>query len=285
MKLRGLLALPLLLSALTNAAEPVGDALRKDFNLAPFYQKHLLVGPFPIVASAKVDDAALAETALVVQGMIGHRPDLLKALAQDKIRLTVMAASERTTDVPEHSDLTPADYWNRRARGLGPTRHRPSISCAEENVLNLKGDPYNTESILVHEFAHAIHLIALDRVDPTFDQRLKAAHTAALAAGKWKDTYAGSNHAEYWAEAVQSWFNTNRENDGIHNHVNTRAELIEYDPTLAALCKEVLGDRPWQYRRSDDPTRANEPHLKNLDRSKLPAFKWTKKEKNAPQQP
>jgi len=281
-----LLALPLLLSALSlHAAQPISDALRKEFNLAPFYQKHLLVGPFPIVASSKVHDAALTEIALVVKGMIGHRPDLLKALAQDKIRLTVMAASERTTDVPEHSDLTPAEYWNSRARGLGPSRRRPSVSCAEENVLNLKGDPYNTESILVHEFAHAIHLIALDRVDSTFDQRLKAAHAAALAAGKWKDTYAGSNHAEYWAEAVQSWFNTNRENDDIHNHVNTRAELTEYDPTLAALCKEVLGDRPWQYIRSDDPARANEPHLKNLDRSKLPTFKWTEKEKNTPQQP
>jgi len=27
---------------------------------------------------------------------------------------------------------------------------------------------------------------------------------------------------EYWAEAVQSWFDTNREPDHDHNHVNTR---------------------------------------------------------------
>ena len=43
------------------------------------------------------------------------------------------------------------------------------------------------------------------------------------------------NDREYFAEGVQSWFDNNREPDHDHNHVNTRAELIEYDPALAAL--------------------------------------------------
>jgi alpha-glucosidase len=30
-----------------------------------------------------------------------------------------MAYSERTVDIPEHRDMKPAAYWNRRARGLG----------------------------------------------------------------------------------------------------------------------------------------------------------------------
>jgi hypothetical protein len=255
---------------------PVSDEVRQSFKLDPFYRKQLLVGQFPIVASDKVSDAAIVEAGVIVRGMVGKRTDLLDALAAAKIRLAVMAVSERTCDIPEHSDLTPREHWNRRARGLGPTRIRPAVSAGEENLLNCQGDPYPQENILVHEFAHAIHLIALVDVDPTFDRRLKKTYEEALAAGKWKGTYAATNHAEYWAEGVQSWFGTNRANDAIHNHVDTREKMLEYDPELSALCVEVFGeDNAWQYRRADDPARRSEPHLKDLDRSALPVFRWS----------
>lgn len=260
---------------------PISSSMRREFKLAPFYQKQISIAGFPVVASEKVHDAAVTEAAVTVSGMLAGRDDIFKALAKARIRLAVMATSERTCDLPEHADLTPKAYWNRRARGLGASHERPAVSCAEENVLCCKGDPYSTESILVHEFAHAIHLIGLEKIDPTFDRRLKETYDAALAAGKWKNGYAAENHAEYWAEAVQSWFGTNRENDAIHNHVNTRQELIEYDPGVAKLCEEVFGKNPWQYRRADDPARKDEPHLKNLDRSKLPVFEWSKEEREA----
>ncbi|MEO5713666.1 MAG: hypothetical protein ABIT37_09270 [Luteolibacter sp.] len=261
----------------------IPDTVRSEFKLAPFYHKCLFVEGFPIVASEKVNDAAVSEAAVIVRGMLATRKDILQALAKEHIRLTVMACSERTCDIPEHSDLTPKEFWNRRARGLGASHERPSVSCAEENVLCCKGDPYSTENILVHEFAHAIHLIGLEQTDPTFDSRLKKTYDAALAAGKWKNCYAAENHAEYWAEAVQSWFGTNRENDAIHNHVNTREELKEYDPDVAKLCAEVFGDNNWQYRRADDPARKDEPHLKSLDRGKLPVFEWSEAEKKQQQ--
>ena len=44
-------------------------------------------------------------------------------------------------------------------------------------------------------------------------------------------------HHEYWAEGVQSWFNTNRPPDHDHNHVDNREELKAYDPPLAKLVK------------------------------------------------
>ncbi|TWT85667.1 hypothetical protein Pla123a_04740 [Posidoniimonas polymericola] len=241
--------------------EPPTAELRAAFSLAPHYQKAVVVEGFPIVASAKVSDAALHEAAHTVCQMLGSRPDILKKLAENRIRLAVMAASEVTTDLPEHSDLTPASYWNRRARGLGATRQRPAVSCGEENLLHLAGDPYRTESILVHEFAHAIHQMAVNDLDPTFDNRLQAAYRASLDNGLWKGMYAAENKDEYFAEAVQSWFDTNRENDSVHNHVNTRAELSEYDPAAAALVREVFGDSQWRYVRAD------EPHLKGFDRA------------------
>ena len=88
----------------------------------------------------------------------------------------------------------------------------------------------------------------------------------------WKGTYAGSNSGEYWAEGVQSWFDTNRQNDSQHNHVDTREELKAYDPELAKLCNEVFGDGPWRYVRPD--RRKERGHLAGFDLGKAPAFKW-----------
>ena len=59
----------------------------------------------------------------------------------------------------------------------------------------------------------------------------------------WKNTYAETNIAEYFAEGVQSWFNVNAEMphpDGKHNWVNTREELKEYDPDLYNLLAEYF---------------------------------------------
>jgi hypothetical protein len=240
-----------------------------------------MVDDFPVVGSAKVPDAALEDAAHTVRKMLVNRPDIIRKLGETRIRLGIMAVCERTCNLPEHSDLEPKAYWNRRARGLGASHQRPCVSCGEENLLHNPGDPYSTESIMVHEFAHAIHMMAVNDLDATFDQRLKAAYESAMKKGLWKGLYAAENHFEYWAEAVQSWFDTNRENDAIHNHVNTRQELIDYDPALAALCREVFGENEWRYVRADDPSRKNEPHLKDLDRSKLRPFVWSAEEQAA----
>jgi hypothetical protein len=56
-------------------------------------------------------------------------------------------------------------------------------------------------------------------------------------------TYAASNSDEYFAEGVQDWFNVNAERnppDGVHNFVNTRAELKTYDPNLYNLLKRYF---------------------------------------------
>lgn len=288
------LIIPVLLTSAAIALKPPPPAdhtvqkppaeVREKFQLKPHYQKVLLLDTFPIVASDKVDDAALHEAAHIIGSMLKNRPDIVRELAKNKVRYSIMATSERTCDIPEHADLTPPAYWNRRARGLGATKQRPSVSCGEENLLHNPGDPYNAESICVHEFAHAIHDMTLSTLDPTFDQRLQKTYRTAIAQGLWAGKYAGSNRHEYWAEAVQSWFGTNRENDHDHNHVNSRAELIDYDPAVANLCQEVFGDNNWRYIRADHPSRNKEAHLKDLDRSKLPSFKWSSVEEAAYQE-
>ena len=90
---------------------------------------------------------------------------------------------------------------------------------------------------MIHEFAHAIHSMGLRTVAPTFQSRLSKVYQDAKAKGLWKDTYAISNISEYWAEGVQSWFDTNRQNDSSNNHVDTRAELKSYDPRWRSSLK------------------------------------------------
>ena len=253
---------------------PVPAELREALGLDPFYQRHISLAGFPILGSTNVSDAALREAAWIVSRMLGGREDILRAMAAEKTRLAVMAWNEFTTDVPEHRDLQPKVYWDRRARGLGATRQRPAVTCAEENLLSFPGDPYATENICIHEFAHAIHEMGLRRLDPTFDPRLADAYRSATNRGLWKGTYAAVNRNEYWAEGVQSWFDDNRENDALHNHVNTRAELKEYDPALAALCAEVFGDGPWRYVRPALRPAAERAHLAGFDPATAPPFRW-----------
>ncbi len=252
----------------------VSPGMRAELGLAPFYQKVIRVGPLPVVGSTNVSDHALREAAWIVGHMVGHRPELLAAMAANRTRLAVMAHGEYTTDVPEHAHLTPRVYWDRRARGLGATPSAPAVSCGEENLLSFPGDVYPAENILIHEFAHAVHGMGLRSLDPGFDGRLLSAFRAATNRGLWKGTYAAVNHQEYWAECVQSWFDDNRENDALHNHVNTRAELKDYDPAVAALCAEVFGDRPWRYRRPAIRPAADRAHLRGFDPGSAPRFRW-----------
>ncbi len=253
-----------------------------DDSVPAFYTQRIEAHGLPIVASARVAPHALAEAAYIVDAMLARRPDVRAAMVRSGARLCILAHDEFTTDLPEWAwmreqrqpqfrGITGRDYWDARARGMGGSERDPFCSCAEENLLAYAGDPYSTENILIHELAHNIHLRGMNNLDPTFDVRLRAAYDAAMQAGLWKGKYASVNHHEYFAEGVQSWFDDNRENDHDHNHVNTRVELVEYDPALAALCREVFGDTEFRYTK---PQSRLTGHLEGYDPSTAPTFVW-----------
>ena len=242
-----------------------------ELKVAPFYKKYIDASGYPIVASENVNDYALKEAAYLANLMLAKRPDVRAAMVKSGSRLCIIAHNEFTTDMPEWTKMTPKDYWDARARGTGGSATDPYCSCGEENLLCYPGDPYSTENILIHEFAHNIHLRGMANVDPTFDTRVKAAYDDAMASGLWTGKYGSVNHHEYFAEGVQSWFDNNRENDHDHNHVNTRVELLEYDPGLAALCREVFGDTELKYTK---PATRLRDHLAGYDPATAPTFTW-----------
>ena len=73
---------------ITNIPEPVPPppAVRDFFDLTPFYQQWISVEGFPVLASAKVSPYAVKEAAWLIWQIIGHRPDLLQIIAQNRIR-------------------------------------------------------------------------------------------------------------------------------------------------------------------------------------------------------
>lgn len=79
------------------------------------------------------------------------------------------------------------------------------------------------------------------------DAKVTREDKVLIVFGGPKRCYALANQAEYWAEGVQDWYDTNRTMDHDHNHIHTRSQLKTYDPELAKLCAEVLGDSEWRF--------------------------------------
>jgi alpha-glucosidase len=222
------------------------ENIDSSFGYNSFYKKCIFVNDIPILSSQKVHNQALVSAKNIVLYMIRNlQPEILNKLKENKFKIVIKSESEVTTDIPEHNDLYKTNKninWN-NLRGLGATYDRPVCSCAEENLLCKYYDLYKGQDILVHEFAHGIHILGISYVDKEFDRRLKKIWKQAKREKLWNNTYAITNYEEYFACAVQSWFHVNVESnpaDGISNHVNTRSELEEYDPRLYKLIKEYF---------------------------------------------
>ena len=241
---------------ITNIPEPVPPpaAVRDFFEFDTFYQQWINVGGYPVLASAQVNPYAVKEAAWIVWQMIGHRADVLKVLANHQQRLSVLSVDEALLDLPEFESFKGGTrFLGAYTRDIvcGPCL---AVTAAEENLLRPdSGFPH----FLIHEFAHVIHG-GLKRIDPAFDDRLKAAYDAAMQKGLWRDYYAASNRDEYWAEGTNTWFHST-----LTNAVNTRAALKKYDPQLARLLTEIYGDGDWRY--TPPARRGHLPHLQDFD--------------------
>jgi hypothetical protein len=244
--------------AATSPPAAVPDATS---TLGPFYTQRVDAAGVQVVASAQVPPEAVEIARRIVIAMTAHRLDIRRALADAGMRVAVIGEGEGTMDLPEYrhwtkptrddprltacerdeydvriAPLTAAQYWNARTRGAGGN----PVSVGAENLLARPGTRYFGENILVHEFSHAI-LEAVRRVDRGLYGRVEAAFAAARAAGRWRGDYAAVTVDEYWAEGTQFWFESNmisRLDDGT---ILSAADLIRYDPALAAVLEEVYG--------------------------------------------
>jgi hypothetical protein len=231
-----------------------------------YYKKYADANGYPILASAKVSDAALAIVRDQVNYMLGHRPDVRDTMIAHGARIVVMAETEYTMSIPEQRTwvvpkyldprLTPQEraryyepgglgsmsaegYWNVRARGMGGTL----TSCAEENVLGFYRTRYWGTNICVHEFSHGIMGAGIGNADPKWFQAIVDSYKHAKAAClRTADGYSGNTFNEYWAGGVE-WY--------VGNGGRDRKGLKEVDPTLYELVSRLIPENRFL------PVRAN----------------------------
>jgi hypothetical protein len=231
-----------------------------------YYKKYADANGYPILASAKVSDAALAIVRDQVNYMLGHRPDVRDTMIAHGARIVIMAETEYTVDIPEQRNwtvpkyldprltpqeraryyepgglgsMTAAGYWNPRARGMGGTL----TSCAEENVLGFWRTRYWGTNICVHEFSHGIMGAGIGYADPKWFQEIVDAYKAAKATcRRTAFGYSGNTFNEYWAGGVE-WY--------VGNQGRDRAGLKAEDPKLYELVSRLIPESKYL------PVRAN----------------------------
>lgn len=230
--------------------------------LDPFYEKYADAYGIPIVASGVVADAALLMARDIVNYMLLKRPDVRAEMVRQGYRVGIIGRFQGQADLPEYrsyrkpaiddrrltprereqynepggiASMTDAEYWNRRARGLGGRY----TTAGEENILGIPGTRYFGEHILVHEFSHGVHR-ALRAADPALHGEIDAAYQAAKAKGLFKGHYAENTVAEYWAEGSQWWFGSNFAwTAPTGERLATPESLKAYDPTLFGILERV----------------------------------------------
>ncbi|MGC4030587.1 MAG: hypothetical protein QM754_02400 [Tepidisphaeraceae bacterium] len=269
------------------SVKPIDDALRQSFEIPAFYRKAAVIRGIPVIGSEKVSDYAFLEIAYQIDRSLADSPKwVIDALQASKVRMGIIACVEYTMDIPENQtpeNLVPkeAAFQDRRSRGLGGL---PLATCGEENLLNLRGDPYYNENITLHEFSHTL-ASAIQEARPEWYRKLRQTYRQAMKEGLFASSYSATNEQEYWAEGVQAWFNcaSPKKDAKVHSGIWYREQLRAYDPRLAALIEEVYGDGTWRYVKStNEPVTAGGKtytrpeaelaHLVGIDRTKMPRF-------------
>lgn len=210
-----------------------------------FYTKYLEIKGMPVAASAQVSDAALQRTYEIVGHMLAGRPDVMQAMVTNGMYLIIIGKDQVYTDMPEYRNHPNPAYQNERVRGTGG---KPT-SFGEENLLCLPIDRYDDESIGVHEFCHTIDS-TLRSVDATWNERRNKVFHNAVEKGLWKNTYAGSNPGEFWAEVSQAYFDCGRPNNWNHGPIARREQLKAYDPETYELVRSTFNlgaEHDWRY--------------------------------------
>jgi len=211
-----------------------------------FYNKCIYANNIPILSSKNVSNQALIQAKAIIEHIVnGLSPEITNAMLDCNFRIVIKSESEKTTDMPEHNELYklhPKGDWN-SIRGLGATPKQPICSCAEENLLCYWNDPYKGNDVLTHEFAHGVHEMGLRFYDKTFDKKLWKMWRLAKRENLWTGTYAITNFQEYFAYGTQIWFHVVTQSpitNGFSNSIDTREELLKYDPRLYKLMEGVF---------------------------------------------
>jgi hypothetical protein len=247
----------------------VPAAVAKAYNIdTKWYKKYTTVKGIPIIASRKVNSRALTKAAAVTKKMVlgkGYGPKIVKYLKVYRNKVGIVGRTERIRQMPEGRRL-PKRYdkqsgvaasgkwvWNEKTREW---KEYERIALQKEmNVLKKRWplDKNAGNSVLMHEFAHVIHLAVLRQEFKGIDKKITQAYKAAKKKGKWKGAYAMTDEMEYFSEGTEVWFNVlARDGKGYWTnggpYAHNRKELKKFDPTLYKILLKVYGNGKWRFR-------------------------------------
>ena len=203
----------------------------------PFYTRFEEAAGIVIKAPESVAPQALQNAQEVVAQMLSGRPGIRDRLASQVAAVAIIPRDAYVTVLPEFSYLSGRLDRNREpydsfaTRGLGGVTGQPVTATSEENILMLPGDPFAGESILHHEFAHAIMNMGFTDEDR---ERWSTIYEEAVAAGRFRDTFAITRPDEYFAKLSQAYFSFNDE-------IGDPADILAEDPNAHAFLRDVYG--------------------------------------------
>jgi hypothetical protein len=242
--------------------------------------KYVWCRGFSILGSNKVSDKAMLEADRVIRNMFRYRHDILKAIINAKVQLAVIAPGRSPKEIPHVKRIRRKWFVNKQST---PDKQSSlfRFSTAESNLLALAGNPAPGENLLIHDMALLMYYItglreidpeydkrkhvqqyekSLERIDCRFDEKVRKLYRKAKKKNLWTATPAVKNRFNYFAEAVQSFFNANRIVTSGENPVNTREHLHAYDPDLALFLNDIFKHPErvdWRYSRP--PVKHNHP--------------------------
>ncbi|HWG57609.1 MAG TPA: hypothetical protein VN661_01030 [Candidatus Acidoferrales bacterium] len=209
-----------------------------------FFTKELSFHGVLIKAPSVVDDQAMYVLYDRMARETAHLPMVVTNLAASGAQIHIIGRNQVTTDLPEwrQDKHVPLDEYNgltrdQRTRGMGGL----TTSCAEENLLNLPNDRYRGRDICMHEFAHNIEGHGMQpSVRAMFDKQYEISKSKGL----WLNSYAGSNHSEYFAELTMWYFGTHGDLTMTGPKPENGPEgLKKYDPDAYKLMDDFYSGR------------------------------------------
>ena len=255
-----------------------------------FYKKYIDAGGIAIIGDADVHDEHFIQARHAILVMTSKHPKLISevnpnyymVLTWKLWQLPHRFVTYWDPNNPEHNE---GEYWSWNGHSLVcppgeacyyARNHPPSCVvnpsggfCDGFIVVGLSSDgeplpdhvsarqsPFLTS--FIHEFTHLIHGM-FETLDPTFRDRLNAAHERAWELNKFLTNHSRHGILEYWAEAVEIWFYNVGE--GREKHKNVHYEdyvypefddyeaLREFDPLLYDLLDYWFPkvQLPWHY--------------------------------------
>ena len=180
-----------------------------------------------------MDSEALRIAKIIVEQMMGGPSDIRDQMAAHAAAVAIIPHQEYVTSLPDFAylagklDRNGNPYDSFAIRGLGPIPGQPVTATAEENLLKLPDDPFAAESVLHHEFAHAIMNLGF-----TSEKRgnWSTIYDKAVADRTFPGTFSMTHRDEYFAELSQSYFSVN-------NEIGGPLQILAEDPDAYAFSR------------------------------------------------